>query len=190
MNKKTIIVLISIAVIIIVGLVACQIYARSVAYQPPKLIGAAYLNKAVDFKAVLYGEDIAFPDDFKYTKVDDLSDDSIFLDADYVYLLISDFDGKTDFSREDFLRLIEYADKHPNFNFYYLGTDKLDMIKNNLEDCNLCDEDMSFGYMIYEGLRVRHYGMWLRDDEEKMNRKEVLGEEVCMQIYRNVKSNE
>ncbi len=190
MNKRTIIIIFSIIGALIVGFVALQIYNYAIGYRPPKLIGADYLNEVVDFQAVLYGEDIAFPENFNCRKVNNLKDETVFLDADYVYLLICDFDGNVEFKKEDFLRLVEYADKHPNFNFYYLGTSKLDMIKNSLDNCNLSDEDMSFGYMTYEGLRVRHYGMWSRDDEDNLNRKEVLGEHLCMQIYRDVKSNE
>lgn len=150
-----------------------------------------YLNNEVDLELLLYGEDIDFPKELEYSKIDSLKSENWQKDNDYVYLIINDLNGSIDFDKETYMQLIEYANKNTNFNFYYIGTDDLDMIRENTEDANMADEDMSFGYVVNEGHRIIHLGLWTKNDNQYLEMSpELLSECVYSGVLVNVKSNE
>lgn len=150
-----------------------------------------YLNEMIDLSLLIYGEDILFPQELEYEKIDSLDSENWQRDNDYVYLIISDLNGTTDFEKEEYLELVAYANKNTNFNFYYIGTDDLDMIKENTLNSNLNDQDMSFGYIIYEGARITHFGVWTQIDQQyiELNPK-LLGENIYSAILMIIKTNE
>ena len=151
-----------------------------------------YLNNDVDLEVMLYGEDIVFPQNFKYKKVDSIGEDVISVDSDVVYLIINDFKGELSISKDQMVFLTEYAKRHPNFNFYYLGTDKLDMINDIFPDCIFNDQDMSFGYATVEGDKLYILGIWSKYDEEHKtdDYPNMLGENIVFGIHQEVVSNE
>lgn len=150
-----------------------------------------YLNEGVDFKLLLYGDDIDFPKELKYEKISSLECANWQKDNDCVYLIINDLNNNIDFDKDSYLEIKKYADKNLNFNFYYLGTDDLEMIQNNTEDCNLNDTDMSFGYIVYEGNRLIHYGLWSENDNQYLDvNPDLLSENIYSRIVENLKSNE
>jgi len=150
-----------------------------------------YFNNQVDIALLIYGEDIKFPEGLEYEKIDSLDPANWQRDNDYVYLIISDLNGSTTFEKEEYLELVEYADVNTNFNFYYIGTDSLDMISKNTKDCNLDDSDMSFGYIINEGNRLIHYGVWSKNDHQHLeNNPTLLGSHIYEMVIMHVKSNE
>lgn len=61
----------------------------------------SYLNEDIDFKMYLYGDNINFPKEFKYEKVNNLNLEADNIDADYVYLIINDLSGKTKLSDDE-----------------------------------------------------------------------------------------
>lgn len=150
-----------------------------------------YLNNEVDLSLVLYGEDIDFPQELEYSQINSLESENWQRDNDYVYLIINDLNNSVTLDKETYLQLIKYADENTNFNFYYIGTDDLDMISANTKDSNLADEDMSFGYVINEGNRVIHLGLWTNNDNQYLEMSpELLSECVYSGVLANVKSNE
>ena len=66
----------------------------------------SYLNNEVDFKMYLYGDNINFPEEFKYKKLNDLNLGNEELDADYVYLVINDLSGKIKLTDEEIDELL------------------------------------------------------------------------------------
>ena len=160
--------------------------------EPPCQDEIAYLNNDVDLEVMLYGDDIVFPPDFRYTKVDSIGEDVISVDSDFFYLIINDFDGKLSISKDQLVFLTEYAQKHPNFNFYYLGTDKLDIIHEIFPDCIFNEQDMSFGYATVEGDKLYILGIWSKNDEENKtdDYPYQLGENIIFCMHQDVKSNE
>lgn len=150
-----------------------------------------YLNDKVDLSILLYGEDVEFPKELEYEKIESLEDKKWQRDNDYVYLIINDLNGTTNFEKEEFVKLVEYADQNTNFNFYYIGTDKLEMIDTNIQDSNLDDSDMSFGYIINEGVRLIHLGVWSKNDHQYLKMSpELLSESIYSAVLMNIKSNE
>lgn len=150
-----------------------------------------YLNDEVDFTLLLYGENVDFPDGLKYEKIDSLDNNNWQKDNDYVYLIINDLEGSTMLEKEKYIELLEYAKENTNFNFYYIGTDDLEMINENTIDANIDDEDMSFGFVVYEGNRLIHLGLWTQNDHKHLeNNPNLLSENICSGVLLNVKSNE
>ena len=151
-----------------------------------------YLNETVDLSLLIYGDDIEMPEGLNYKKVEDIKDKTIFLDNDYVYLIITDLSGNVSFTSDDFNRLIKYADSHPNFNFFYVGEDKLSMIDENYFEANINEDDLDFGYCTDDGDRILVGGIWNKDEEQYLKTKGtlVLGENIKRVVYGEIKSNE
>lgn len=188
-------IIIGIFAILCVGICVFGIYSWKLSTTPDD--GSAqreaveYLNHEVDLSLLLYGEDINFPETLEYEKIDSLESANWQIDSDYVYLIINDLNGTLTFDKESYLELVEYADKNTNFNFYYIGTDDLEMIQNNTIDCNLNSEDMSFGYIVYEGYRLMEYGVWSKNDHQYLEMNpELLSDNIYSAVLMNVKSNE
>lgn len=150
-----------------------------------------YLNEEIDLQVLLYGEDVVFPEEFTYKSLERLDEDNWKLDNDYVFLIVNDLDGSVGLAEEQITEIKEYADQNTNFNFYYIGLNKLELFKKVYDDCNIGKTDMSFGYVIYEGTRLQHYGLWRTTDHEyyEVNPK-LLGQDICDTIEQNVRSNE
>ena len=81
-----------------VAIIGLSIYRTVLSYLPENENDyseeVSYLNDEVDFKMYLYGEDINFPKELHYEKIADVDMEKINLDADYVYLIINDLNGK------------------------------------------------------------------------------------------------
>lgn len=151
-----------------------------------------YLNKQVDLKVLWYGEDVEFPTDFQAIKIQNLDDSNWQKDNDYVFLFVNDLKGRVDFSEEDARKIKEYADTNSNFYFYYIGSDKLDIFKSVYDDCNLDKkDDMSFGYVNYEGEKIQHRGMWSTTDQKAaVDSPDVFCQSIIDTIEMMVRSNE
>lgn len=190
-KKNKILIAISIVVCVaIVGFVAYRIYYSFFYEDPNENYYEEYVNEA-DCALLIYGEDILFNDILEYEKIDTITEVVLERDSDYIFLIINDLNGSASFDTETFLFLKEYADKHPNFNFYYIGTSKLSVIKENIEDCNLNENDASFGYVVYDGERIQHYGVWRPDNYADLEKNEYsLGEQICFFIEMMIRSNE
>lgn len=107
-----------------------------------------YLNDVVDCYIMIYERDLVFSQDnahLKRTVVSDLSETTLVQDHDYIYLILDDRDGDLSLNREDLDHLISLWKTHSNFNFYYVGRGKLEMIGELMNDPDIYDEDMSYG---------------------------------------------
>lgn len=191
MKKKVICIIVIIVCVLATGIGYKVWLSLTPGSEIPYAQEVTYLNDKVDFKLLLYGEEIVFPENLEYTTVDEISEKTVDNTADYIYFVVNDLNGSVDFSKEDFLFLKKYADENLNFNFYYIGTESLQMIQENIENCNLNDGDMSFGYIVYEGERMIHYGMWSTNDHQYLEMNEtLLGENICCEIQKIIKTNE
>lgn len=150
-----------------------------------------YLNENV---AILtYGKSISFREKLKYETIHALDESSIQKNEDNVYLIINDLDGKAELQKSDVSFLKKYADKNLNFNFFYLGTDKLNYFTESgiFTDFGVQEDDMSFGYVVTEGTRMTYSGAWSGSDQEHFeSNDELLGEVLADTIARVVNTNE
>lgn len=151
-----------------------------------------YLNNDVDLEVLLYGNEIELPEEFNYNKIEDLDEKKWKLENDYVFLIVNDLDSSIEFTKEQATKIKEYADKNTNFNFFYIGSEKLDLFYDIYKDCNIDKKtDLSFGYAMIEGTRLLYYGLWSIEDQKYMKGNPLLlGEEICDSLERIVRSNE
>lgn len=152
----------------------------------------AYLNHEVSAVILVFGKDIDFRDSFQYERIHSLAESEIAREEDYVYLLMNDLDGNLHLDRSDIEFLKEYADKNTNFNFFYLGLDKLDLFYSGIfPDYGEMEGDMSFGYVVWEGSRLTYSGMWRTEENEYLkSNKDLLGENLLDNIVTIIRTNE
>jgi len=190
--KKLGIAIITFLVIIVVGLAIYRCILMNAPIDDSALQeDIDYINNKVDLALLIYGEDIKFPEKLEYEKIDSLDPANWQRDNDYVYLIISDLNGSTTFEEEDYLEMLDYANVNTNFNFYYIGTDSLDMISKNTKNANIDSTDMSFGYVVYEGHRIKHLGVWSERSHKYYEiNPDLLGQNIYDAVFMHVKSNE
>lgn len=151
-----------------------------------------FLNNDVDLSILLYGENISFPEELEYETIESLDNENWQRENDYIYLIINDLSGTAVLDKEKYIELLEYAEKNTNFNFYYIGTDDLQMIRDNTKDSNIdLADDMSFGYVVYEGNRLNALGLWTRELNQYIEKNpNLLSEMICNRVRFYVESNE
>lgn len=150
-----------------------------------------YLSKETVTDIVVYGDEIAFRETLEHDKIKSLKEVERF-DADYVYLVINDLNGNTNLTKEDIIFLKQTADQNVNFNFIYVGTDKLELFFSGIfEDYSTSDDDFSFSYVMFEGSRLTFSGAWTEDDEKCYKTDgELLGAEIVDTIALIIATNE
>jgi len=124
----------------------------------------SYLNDYVGITILSYGDEIVFPEGLNHKTITDLKDDTIFPDGDCIYLIINDWSGNAEVEGIDFKRIIHYADQHQNFNFYYIGEDKKNLVKACFADNLDLTGDLYFGYVMLEGYRIQTTGVRSSDE--------------------------
>lgn len=150
-----------------------------------------YLNENVSI--LVYGTDINFREKLQYETISKMDENSMNKDADNIYLLINDLDAKAELTQSDVTFLKSYADKNNNFNFFYIGTDKLKLFTESgiFTDFGVQEDEMSFGYVITEGTRMTYSGAWSGTDQEHYEKnEELLGEILADTIARITNSND
>ena len=151
----------------------------------------SYLNNEVDFKMYLYGDNINFPEEFKYKKLNDLNLGNEELDADYVYLVINDLSGKIKLTDEDVKYLMELTDKYKNFNYFYIGKEKLTLFKKYNKDLDFEDGDLSIGRVVMYGDRLDYYGFWTQYTNNYLDKNpNLLYQDILDEIKKCIESNE
>lgn len=193
MKKKRIILIIAVIACLILGFEAYMFYTRIKPIDDTEFISETtnYLNKEVDFELLLYGDDIKLYEELEYKKISEINEPNYGLDNDYVYLVINDLSGKYSISEEKVVELVKYADKNPNFNFFYIGENSLDNISNSIENFCLNEGERSFGYVVCEGDRIQYGGLWgTVENENFLKNKDLLKESLIATIIRIIKTNE
>lgn len=151
----------------------------------------SYLNEDIDFKMYLYGDNINFPKEFKYEKVNNLNLEADNIDADYVYLIINDLSGKTKLSDDDTKSLIELTNKYKNFNYFYIGKEKLALFKKYNEDLDFQNEDLSIGRVVMYGDRIDYYGLWTEYTNSYLDKNpNLLYQDILDAVKKCIESNE
>lgn len=176
---------------VIAAIISVVIYKKNQKNTQPNLYDdpIGYFNHVMDFKLLVYGDDIEFREEFEYQRIYDLKDETVFLDADCVYLIINDLGDNVRFDESDCIRLKEYADRHQNFNFYYIGAREIKMVAKVLDSTSLNPDDCSLGYVIFDGSRVKSSGLWTGKDTIKPGSYN-LGDGIINSIAMEVGSNE
>ena len=151
----------------------------------------SYLNNEVDFKMYLYGYKFIFIEEFKYKKLNDLNLVNEELDADYVYLVINDLSGKIKLTDEDVKYLMELTDKYKNFNYFYIGKEKLTLFKKYNKDLDFEDGDLSIGRVVMYGDRLDYYGFWTQYTNNYLDKNpNLLYQDILDEIKKCIESNE
>ena len=151
----------------------------------------SYLNNEVDFKMYLYGDNINFQEEFKYQKFNALNLGNEELDADYVYLVINDLSGKIKLTDEDVKYLMELTDKYKNFNYFYIGKEKLTLFKKYNKDLDFEDGDLSIGRVVMYGDRLDYYGFWTQYTNNYLDKNpNLLYQDILDEIKKCIESNE
>ncbi|MBE5963934.1 MAG: hypothetical protein E7252_03210 [Lachnospira sp.] len=143
----------------------------------------------------VYGKTLQFHESLKYNTVENIEFVSEDIKANYVYLIINDFDGDVTFDEEDLKYLTDFADEHIWFNYIYIGRDKLPMIDkyfidNKKEHLSFTD-DMSMSYVVDNGQRGVITGIWSESNMQYLEKNEDLLEELIVLSIKNIiQSNE
>lgn len=191
MKKKAKIIIGILLAVVLVGIAVQTIISGVSYYTDDSNMYAEHLMNDVDFALFLYGDDILFPSEMSYGKLESADIGDIDMDHDYVYLVINDLYGNVQFTKDSLCELLSYADEHLNFSFIYIGTEKLSMIAENVEDFTPDEGDASFAYVVDEGYRMINLGTWKVEDYSYLSTNEkLLGETLCFLIDRIVKTNE
>ena len=122
--------------------------------------------------------------------ITDLKDDTIFPDKTCVYLIINDLSGNAEVEGVDFERIINYADQHQNFNFYYIGDDKKDLVKSCFTDNLNWGDALDFGYVMWDGSRIKTSGVWPRKYGKTLDTetKQKLGFQLVDEMLHDLKT--
>ena len=149
-----------------------------------------YIN-SVDLKLLIYGENIKFKDKLEFEKITEISEDVYSYDNDYVFLIINDLNGSYGIDKEKMKELIQYAKVNTNFSFFYIGKNSLKIFEECMEDKYFSDDDMFFGYEMWEGARIVSSGIWKDADMQYLEIDEYnLGTSICDELASVIKSNE
>lgn len=153
-----------------------------------KSTNVSFLENDVDFILLNYGEPVIYPDGLTYTNTNTLEVSEEISKYDYVYLIINDHDSSIKLTEDEIRILCEVADK--NMNFIYIGTNYLKTFEKYLPNKGIDENDMSIGYIVYEGSRLMSLGVWTKDyDHVLETNKGALGESICISISSNIRSN-
>lgn len=113
------------------------------------------LNNELKTHIYVYGDDIVFDTDVKYTKLDDLSQFNISEDDDYTILIVND--DKTDYNIGDdqWTQINNLLEKNRTFFFYYYGVrSQKNLISNGIFDDNtFMTGDLCTGRVLKKGKR-------------------------------------
>lgn len=184
-----------IVAVLAVAIIGLSIYRTVLSYLPENENDyseeVSYLNDEVDFKMYLYGEDINFPKELHYEKIADVDMEKINLDADYVYLIINDLNGTTDLKENDIKEIMALTEQKKNFNFFYIGKEKLKLFQKYKDDIDFQDTDWSLGEIIWEGDRLNYFGVWTEDDNQYLEKNpNSLYQSILESIKQCIESNE
>lgn len=146
---------------------------------------------SVDLKLLIYGENIKFKDKLEFERITEISEDVYSYDNDYVFLIINDLNGSYGIDKEKMKELIQYAKVNTNFSFFYIGKNSLKIFEECMEDKYFSDDDMFFGYEMWEGARIVSSGIWKDADMQYLEIDEYnLGTSICDELASVIKSNE
>lgn len=157
-----------IVAVLAVAIIGLSIYRTVLSYLPENENDyseeVSYLNDEVDFKMYLYGEDINFPKELHYEKIADVDMEKINLDADYVYLIINDLNGTTDLKENDIKEIMALTEQKKNFNFFYIGKEKLKLFQKYKDDIDFQDTDWCnlLEYLTQRDIQTKNSGVNVR----------------------------
>ena len=160
---------------IAIAVIICLIVAMAVFFLFPRHKGREhvadvdYLNDVVDCNIMIYERDLAYYNGdacLKRTIVSDLNEGTLLQDHDYNYLIMDDRDGEIILQRETLENLIKLWKTHSNFNFIYVGRDKMNMISELMNDQDILDTDMSYSWIHMQGDPLVLMGTWDTDNQK------------------------
>ena len=193
-NKKKRIALFVILTLVVIG-VAAIILLIERPEQPDD--GDTYdhdiviLNEKHPVRILAYGDEIPFRPELKVERIDQITGFSLSKDKnkyERVVLIINDLSGNAVLDDEA-LNAIKAGINGRYLDYYYLGTEKVDMFtQKGLWDAYLEEDSLSIG-MVYYITQYMYVTVWTKYDEKmSSNRPENLGQVLVSDIVSNIKS--
>src|SRR5690554_4514493 len=114
---------------------------------------------------MIYGEDIPFNNNLITRKINSINSLTFSQSNKKQILILSDLNNSLNISDEELLVIKDNMDNNNNFDFYYLGTEKL----GRLKELEFFTEDRPVGdyclaIVFYEGRREYFTGVWAESD--------------------------
>lgn len=92
---------------------------------------------------------------------------------------------------EDVKDLMELTDKYKNFNYFYIGKEKLTLFKKYNKDLDFEDGDLSIGRVVMYGDRLDYYGFWTQYTNNYLDKNpNLLYQDILDEIKKCIESNE
>ena len=150
------------------------------------------VNENFPSDIVIYGEEIKFREELKYRNIDKIDEANMIQDSyEFRFLVINDRLGNVVLTKEDAALILELIMQRRLMGFYYIGTEKLNMLKdsgiiqNELSSsaCAFCT-GYAHGFLKY-GIE------WLYKNDELAIRQndEFLGDVLLSHIVRLIQTN-
>lgn len=139
---------------------------------------------------MILGDDIQFPDEFKYTKISKLDEDSLSkADAyQYYFLIINDLDNSVYLSDEEIDLIWDYI-YNQHYSFIYLGEKYLSKWDNSQYIIDT-EGSQCVAYQSEGGSVIRVTGLWGEEENEIYKEyQNLLGDMIIYQIEDCIRRN-
>lgn len=153
-------------------------------------INIKIVNESHPTDIILYGESINFRDELIYRETKYIDEDIFNSNKENRLIIINDLDGQVDLSDAEW-SIIKENTIDGTWDFYYLGTDKLEKLKNlGFYNEERLENDLCLAIANYYDNKSTFNGIWTKEQEDMFgNEDEQLGMVLVMQFVRIIKSN-
>lgn len=140
-------------------------------------------------KFIVYGSEIDFSSSISVEYIDEICDDNLVMDNDYVYtmIIINDIDNNVNLSDDDWKLIYGYVESDDRYNLMYLGNSDFEQIGRLgiLSDMTAFAEgDLSVGFVHEAGQLITVFGTYVTGAGYSLS--EAL---ICEQAYSIRQSN-
>jgi hypothetical protein len=149
-----------------------------------------YLMNDADVKVYFWGDQLKIPKNFKVENIKVFDFDSLDMDHDFVYMFVNDWNSSISVTKENAEALVDFADKHNNFHFVYIGNKAFDYFRQVIPTLQVRETDLAFSYVVDDGTRMCAYGGFEQSDCENPNVNEYMPmDSLILIMYSRVKRN-
>lgn len=150
------------------------------------------VNENFPSDIVIYGEEIKFREELKYRNIDKIDEANMIQDSyEFRFLVINDRLGNVVLTKEDAALILELIMQRRLMGFYYIGTEKLNMLKDSgIIQNELSSSACAFCTGYVHGF-LKYDIEWLYKNDELAIRQndEFLGDVLLSQIVRSIQTN-
>lgn len=150
------------------------------------------VNENFPSDIVIYGEEIKFREELKYRNIDKIDEANMIQDSyEFRFLVINDRLGNVVLTKEDAALILELIMQRRLMGFYYIGTEKLNMLKDSGIIQNELSSSACAFYTGYVHGFLKYDIEWLYKNDELAIRQndEFLGDVLLSHIVRLIQTN-